>query len=205
MVSPLVILICSLCFLGPNVPLNSEEYSLASHRDSSPKVVQVQYWERSRVGFHGQQAFGIKLFQINELGMGKGVMHWEISGGTIPERRLVQRFDAIDLSGVWEIQEEDKSYRATLDREGNGTYNWQGGRIQTTFFSNGLWEGTWSQTENDREGGFEVLLSDDGSRAEGSWWYTRVGTRKNIPPGITGGSYNFIRMSPSTPSSPIDQ
>ena len=78
-------------------------------------VVQVHNFEMSWVGFHGQQVFGIKLFQINELGMGKGLMHWEISGGTIPERRLVQRFDSIDLSGVWEIQEEDKSYRATLD------------------------------------------------------------------------------------------
>lgn len=107
----------------------------------------------------------------------------------------------IDLSGEWEIQEEDKSYRALLDAQGNGTYNWQGGKITTIRVADRLWEGTWSQTGNDREGGFEVLLAEDFSKAEGVWWYTRVGKNENIPPRITGGSYVFIRMPP-TPSSP---
>jgi len=99
-----------------------------------------------------------------------------------------------DLSGTWEIQEEDKSYVATLDRSGNGTYSWQGGKISTTGFSDRLWQGTWHQPGNDREGGFEILLSDDRTEAEGVWWYTRVGDRKNIPPRQWGGKYVWKRL-----------
>jgi hypothetical protein len=110
----------------------------------------------------------------------------------------------LDLSGEWEIQEEDKSYRATLDKNGNGTYPYQGGRITTTSFVDRKWLGTWHQTGNDREGGFDVLLSEDGSEAKGVWWYTRVGDRKNIPPRQWGGSYVWKRLksdstAPSVP------
>lgn len=101
-----------------------------------------------------------------------------------------------DLSGEWEIQEEDKAYRATLDASGNGTYTWQGGRIVTTRVSDRRWEGTWHQPENDREGGFQVLLSGDLTQAQGVWWYTRVGDRTNIPPRQWGGSYTFKRLTP---------
>lgn len=102
--------------------------------------------------------------------------------------------ETTDLSGVWDIQEEDKSYRATLDRHGNGTYTWQGGTILTTGFADRLWRGTWHQPGNDREGGFEVLLSEDGKTAKGVWWYTRVGNRANIPPRQWGGSYSWTRI-----------
>ena len=101
-----------------------------------------------------------------------------------------------DLSGEWEIQEEDKSYKATLDRSGNGPYTNQGGRFTTTGFANRKWQGTWRQTGNDREGGFEVLLSEDGTEAKGIWWYTRVGERNNIPPREHGGTYVWKRMTP---------
>lgn len=103
------------------------------------------------------------------------------------------KLDGLDLSGDWEIQEEERSYIATLDRNGNGTYNWQNGRIVTTEFYDRLWQGTWHQTGNDREGGFEVLLSEDGFRAEGVWWYSRVGTQKNIPPREWGGGFTWFR------------
>ncbi|MGH7166117.1 MAG: nuclear transport factor 2 family protein, partial [Nitrospiraceae bacterium] len=99
-----------------------------------------------------------------------------------------------DLSGTWEIQEEDKSYVATLERSGNGTYSWQGGKITTTEFSDRLWQGTWHQPGNDREGGFEILLSEDRTGAEGVWWYTRVGDRKNIPARQWGGKYVWKRL-----------
>lgn len=105
-----------------------------------------------------------------------------------------------DLSGQWEIQEEDKSYVATLDRDGNGTYSWQGGRIQTTKVAEGRIQGSWHQTGNDREGGFEVLLSADGREARGVWWYTRVGDRTNIPPRQWGGTYVWKRLPPTTPT-----
>ena len=101
-----------------------------------------------------------------------------------------------DLSGGWEIEEEDKVYRATLDKAGNGTYTHKGGMLKTTSYANRLWQGTWQQPENDREGGFEVLLSDDGKEAKGIWWYTRVGTRKNIPPREHGGTYTWKRLTP---------
>jgi len=100
-----------------------------------------------------------------------------------------------DLSGQWEIQEEDKTYVATLDAAGSGSYTWQGGRIVTTRISDLRWEGTWHQPGNDREGGFEVGLAEDATEAQGVWWYTRVGDRTNIPPRQWGGSYSFKRLS----------
>ena len=102
-----------------------------------------------------------------------------------------------DVSGEWNIEEEDKSYRAVLDKHGNGHYSWQGGRIDTMTIDDRKWLGTWRQTGNDREGGFEVLLSEDGREARGVWWYTRVGDRKNIPPREWGGRYVWRR--PTTP------
>jgi ketosteroid isomerase-like protein len=108
--------------------------------------------------------------------------------------------NSIDLNGDWEVQEEDRTYRAHLDLRGNGTYTWQGGRITTTGFAGKRWMGTWQQPGNDREGKFEIVLSQDGAGASGRWWYTRVGTRTNIPPGI-GGSYHWKRLFPvPTPS-----
>ncbi len=101
-----------------------------------------------------------------------------------------------DVSGDWEIEEEDKSYRATLDKSGNGTYTHKGGRLTTTGYANRLWQGTWKQPENDREGGFEVLLSEDGREAKGIWWYSRVGDHKNIPPREHGGTYTWKRLTP---------
>jgi len=107
----------------------------------------------------------------------------------------------VDLSGNWEIQEEERSYVATLDADGNGTYTWQNGQITTTSSVDGRWQGTWQQPGNDREGGFEVVLSADRSRAEGKWWYTRVG-QQIIPPEEWGGDFTWKRLSPVPPSSP---
>ena len=101
----------------------------------------------------------------------------------------------IDLSGEWEIHEEDKTYHAVLDESGNGSYTWQHGVLVTTRLADGRWEGTWHQAGNDREGGFEVRLSEDGTTANGSWWYTRVGNRPHIPPRQWGGGYRLKRMN----------
>jgi ketosteroid isomerase-like protein len=107
-----------------------------------------------------------------------------------------------DVSGEWEVQEEDKTYRAVLDASGNGNYTWQGGRLVTTRLVDGRWEGRWHQTGNDREGGFEVRLSDDRMTSSGKWWYTRVGNRSNIPPRQWGGDYRRKRInSPALMSS----
>lgn len=103
-----------------------------------------------------------------------------------------------DLSGEWEILEveDDKRYKATLDKAGNGPYTQHNGRFTTTKFADRLWQGTWQQPGNDREGGFEVLLSEDGTQAKGVWWYSRVGTQKNIPPREHGGTYSWKRLPP---------
>ncbi|HXV69055.1 MAG TPA: nuclear transport factor 2 family protein [Nitrospira sp.] len=103
-----------------------------------------------------------------------------------------------DLSGEWDILEveDEKRYKALLDKNGNGPYTQHGGRFVTTKIEDRLWQGTWQQPGNDREGGFEVLLSEDGAQAKGIWWYTRVGTHKNIPPREHGGTYQWKRVTP---------
>jgi len=109
---------------------------------------------------------------------------------------------ATDLSGEWEILEveDDKRYKATLDKSGNGPYTQHGGHFTTTRFSDRMWQGTWQQPGNDREGGFELLLSEDGAQAKGIWWYSRVGTQKNIPPREHGGTYLWKRVTPTLSS-----
>jgi ketosteroid isomerase-like protein len=114
---------------------------------------------------------------------------------TAPSSTQLLVANGIGLTGDWEVQEEDRTYRAHLDGRGNGTYTWQGGRITTTGFAGERWMGTWQQPGNDREGKFEIVLSQDGTNASGRWWYSRVGTRTKIPPGI-GGSYHWKRLSP---------
>jgi len=104
----------------------------------------------------------------------------------------------LDLSGEWDILEveDDKRYKATLDKTGNGPYTQHGGRFVTTKYTDRLWQGTWQQPGNDREGEFELLLSEDGTQAKGVWWYLRVGTQKNIPPREHGGTYVWKRLTP---------
>lgn len=105
---------------------------------------------------------------------------------------------SIDPSGEWEILEveDDKRYKATFDKNGNGPYSQHGGRFTTSKITDRLWQGTWHQPGNDREGGFEVLLSEDGTHAKGIWWYSRVGKQKNIPPREHGGTYHWKKVTP---------
>lgn len=107
-----------------------------------------------------------------------------------------------DLSGEWDILEveDDKRYKATLDKAGNGPYTQHGGRFVTTKYADRLWQGTWLQPGNDREGEFELLLSEDGTQAKGVWWYSRVGAQKNIPPREHGGTYLWKRLTPLPPA-----
>ena len=104
----------------------------------------------------------------------------------------------VDLSGEWEVTEieDNKKYVATLNAQGNGPYTWQGGQFSTTSYNDRRWQGTWKQTGNDREGAFEIVLSEDGTQAKGIWWYVRVGTREHIPPRQHGGSYLWKRLTP---------
>jgi hypothetical protein len=120
----------------------------------------------------------------------------------VSRNESIETTRSYDLSGEWEVVEieENRTYRATLDKNGNGPYTWQGGHYTTTSFQDGRWQGTWTQTGNDREGGFELVLSEDGTQAKGIWWYTRVGTRHNIPPRQHGGSYLWKRMTTMAPT-----
>jgi hypothetical protein len=130
-----------------------------------------------------------------------------LAGGATP-RELTHRVSSeaaapgsaqtYDLSGEWEILEieENKTYRAKLDRQGNGPYTWQGGEFTTTNFHDRRWQGTWKQAGNDREGGFDLVLSEDGTQAKGMWWYLRVGNKGNIPPRQHGGNYVWKRLTP---------
>ena len=108
----------------------------------------------------------------------------------------------LDLSGEWDILEveDNKTYKAKLDKSGNGPYTQQGGRFVTTKYQDRSWQGTWHQSGNDREGGFELLLAEDGKQAKGVWWYTRVGDKTNIPPRQWGGTYVWKRLTPPPPT-----
>lgn len=132
------------------------------------------------------------------MGMSTGLMHRTSSEAPSPSAAS----QGYDLSGEWEILEieENKTYRATLDPQGNGPYTWQGGQFTTTNFNDRRWHGTWKQTGNDREGGFELVLSEDGTQAKGIWWYVRVGNKNNIPARQHGGSYVWKRLTPPPPS-----
>ena len=183
-------------------------------------AMEVDYIRTVKSGNDSQRA----LLPLRETGVlerrnGQWVLHsWHESfrnvGGALtlsdqrPSSPLVSTASAAthavpDLSGEWEVLEveDDKRYRATLDKAGNGPYTQHGGRFVTTQFANRLWQGTWQQPGNDREGGFELLLSEDGKEAKGVWWYTRVGDHKNIPPREHGGSYQWKRITP-VPAAP---
>ena len=103
---------------------------------------------------------------------------------------------ALDVSGVWDVAEEERTYQATVDMTGNGTYNWQNGVIYGSKIEGTRWSGLWRQSGNDREGGFTVELSADGASAKGRWWYSRVGTQV-IPDPDFGGDYTWRKLSPA--------
>ncbi len=98
-----------------------------------------------------------------------------------------------DLAGVWEYQEKNIAYVLSLDKHGNGTYEWKDGRFITDSVEEGIWRGTWHQQENDREGKFEIRLTQDLRTASGSWSYTRIG--QDHDPLAPGGTFTLIRLS----------
>ena len=100
---------------------------------------------------------------------------------------------AFDVSGVWEVAEEERTYRATVDQAGNGTYTWQNGVIFNSKFEGSRWSASWKQSGNDREGGFLVELSADGVSAKGRWWYSRVGPQI-IPDPDFGGVFSWRKL-----------
>lgn len=103
---------------------------------------------------------------------------------------------ALDVSGVWEVAEEERTYQATVDSAGSGTYTWQNGVIFGSKVDGTRWSASWKQSGNDREGGFAIELSADGASAKGRWWYSRVGTQV-IPDPDFGGDFTWRKLSPA--------
>ena len=99
-----------------------------------------------------------------------------------------------ELAGTWEYTEESGIlYQLVFDQKGQGTYDWQEGTFETTSLSDRRWVGKWHQSGNDREGGFEALLSEDYRSATGHWWYTRIG--ENVEPTRPGANFTLIRQT----------
>jgi len=101
------------------------------------------------------------------------------------------------LAGHWEYGDGMFIVPFELDEQGNGPYDWYEGRFHTTEFTGRMWRGTWHQQANDRDGGFEVQLSEDLSEGDGYWWYIRIGTTTN--PKKPGAKFHVTRLS-SPPS-----
>ena len=98
------------------------------------------------------------------------------------------------LAGEWEYVDADGAVdRVTLDAEGNGRYNWKGGRFETHTFVGHTWQGMWYQKENNRDGGFTVEFSPDFSEGEGRWWYSHIGT--DHTPTLKGGTFHLRKKT----------
>jgi len=97
----------------------------------------------------------------------------------------------LNVSGLWEYREGEVVYGLLFDQQGNGLYDWQQGQFKTAVLTKGQWKGRWVQAGNDREGGFEAWLANDGMSARGRWWYTRIENDTN--PLESGGEFILQR------------
>ena len=108
-----------------------------------------------------------------------------------PSKAMLELFNP---EGIWLYEDKLVTGEANLDENGNGKYPWKQGYFVTETWEGGLWKGTWHQPGNDREGGFELQLSQDLSFAQGRWWYTRIGD--NTSPDHPGGKFTLTRILP---------
>ena len=104
----------------------------------------------------------------------------------------IPKDDRAILAGEWEY-EDGATVLLRLDKQGNGTYPFKNGRFETSRLEGHAWVGTWSQEENDREGGFSVKLSEDYSEGQGTWWYIRIGADRK--PTQKGGTFRLSKKS----------
>jgi hypothetical protein len=104
------------------------------------------------------------------------------------------------LAGEWEYEDSGIVQILRLDEQGNGAYGWKDGRFQTGRLAGQTWSGYWSQRENDREGRFEVTLSEDFLEGRGQWWYTRI--ENETSPHRPGGSFILRRAVADTDRNP---
>lgn len=109
---------------------------------------------------------------------------------TVPPK--VSKTAPFNPQGGWKYEERGFAYVIDLDQQGRGEYAWKDGWVETVAIEGRKWIGTWHQAGNDREGGFELLLSEDCSQAEGRWWYSRIGD--NHEPKRPGGTFRLTRV-----------
>jgi len=100
--------------------------------------------------------------------------------------------DGFNPAGLWLYEDKLVTGEVDLDEQGNGSYPWEEGFFVTEAWSDGTWRGTWHQPGNNREGGFELRLTDDYTFAFGRWWYTRIG--ENTAPGKPDGKFTLTRF-----------
>lgn len=132
------------------------------------------------------------------LGLGSAACSTGTSSGNIPtpaQATACPQLKLSDLAGEWDVDENGVVIPLKTDALGYGEYEWQQGTIQTAAFDGRRWRGTWGQPGNDRDGGFELILSADGRHAEGRWWYVRVGDA-HFPPMQKGGVLTLDRTGP---------
>lgn len=100
--------------------------------------------------------------------------------------------DGFNPAGLWFYEDKLVNGEVELDQQGNGSYPWEEGFFVTEGWSDGTWRGTWHQPGNNREGGFELKLTNDYTFAFGRWWYTRIGADE--APEKPGGKFTLTRF-----------
>ena len=137
-------------------------------------------------------------------GCANPAVHWDAPLESPPSSMAARPGDRHVLAGEWEYI-EDAVVRLTLDKRGNGHYEWKHGRFETHALIDHTWYGRWFQKDNDREGGFMVEFSPDFSEGEGRWWYSRIET--DHAPMQKGGTFQLnkkqaLRTRSHTPPAP---
>lgn len=110
----------------------------------------------------------------------------------LPPSMTSQPGDRHGLAGEWEYVDV-AAVPLVLDEQGNGHYDWKGGRFETHTLNGHTWHGMWFQKENDRDGGFMVEFSPDFSEGEGRWWYRRIGA--DHAPTQKGGTFHLSKKT----------
>lgn len=156
------------------------------------RMTRRAFLERTR------QSIGLTLVTVLFAACGHGQV---ASLPKQPAPRITDPADVADpqvLAGEWEYEEGGVVVSLVLDEQGNGEYAFKGGRFETGALWDHTWTGKWAQVDNDREGGFEILLSSDYSEGEGRWWYTRI--ERDTKPAKPGGRFKVIRVQSGTNS-----
>jgi hypothetical protein len=142
-----------------------------------------------------RHSLGMTLVTVLVAACGHGQHGQVASVPKQPESRIADPADVKDpkvLAGEWEYEEGGVVVSLVLDQQGNGEYDFKGGRFETGSLWDHTWIGKWSQRDNDREGGFEVALAPDYSEGTGRWWYTRI--EEDTTPAKPGGRFKVIRV-----------